>query len=285
MGLLKEEPHNELIPRMTRLAPIAEDKFGIIPPGSDELFRFLKRAWFVGSDGSLNRDFLLNFPIICFIDGETHGRTVIPDVTGFDFFKKVICAVGNLLWEVLRFGQHLSDDDLSIISIFLKKTYRTMKIDHLARGALPGTHVVSIGKTLNSLMIPPIHLDLYDPRSTNWTEFLVNTHQQAVYRIPLTCPKDTRPYWPNKGDVVHAASSMLWRAFQDLGYVDIEFLFETTEVLSDHGKRALLESVMKDSDTSRMCRIVVVADIPDKFRFAFAVPDHQSSYADLVHII
>jgi hypothetical protein len=286
MGILKEDPHRELIPRMKRLAPIAEEKFGIIPPGGEELFRFLKRAWFIGSDGSLNRDFLLNFPIICFIDGETHKRTVLPDNTGFDFFKKVICAVGNLLWEVHRFGQHITDTDMDIIFLFLKETYRVLGISDLARGALPGTYVSSIGKTLNSLMIPPIRFhDVYDPRTTNWTEFLVNNHQQAVYRIPLTCPKDTRPYWPNKGDVIHAASSMLWRAFEDLELVTIEFLFETTEVLSDHGKRALLDSVMKDSDISRMCRILVVADIPDKFRFAFAIPDYQSSYADLSNII
>lgn len=286
MGLIKEDPHDTLIPTMSRLAPIAEDKFGIIPPGSDQLFRFLKRAWYLGEDGLLRRDFLLNFPIICFIDGETHGRTVIPDTTGIDFFKKVIQSVGSLLWEVRRFGEHITHEDLSIIRLFLRRAYSFLKIDHLVRGALPGVHIVSLGKTLTTLMIPPILIpDMFDPRTTDWAEFLINNCQQSVYVIPLICSKETRPYWPIKGDVVHAASSMLWRAFEDLGYVTIKFLFETTEILSDHGKRALLESVLKDSGSSRMCQITIVADIPDRFRFAFAFPDHQSSLADLVHII
>lgn len=264
---------DNVIRTVNQLGDIAVDKFGIIPPGSTEWYRFLKRGWYRTEVGSLIREFLYDLPIINFVDQEFGQRTVPPTENMDEYcLRRVVSTISTLLWTLFRTNSaDIPDLDVQILSLFLRAIYRYMSIP--PSGCLPG-YFNSKTKQVYTMAVPCIEFDKYDPRSIDWLEQVLASHRNDYcVKVSILIPKFEPPR-PDKGDIFYGPESTLYKALEDLGYVAIRRCYEYVAFLSEDSKRAIRIALKTaDSDLRPMYEYTCLRDIPAKFDFAFTDPN------------
>lgn len=119
---------------------------------------------------------------------------------------------------------------------------------------------------------PSINFLEYGPRIVDWFEWLMSQGLQEAYLVPQFS-FFVQPPVPSKGDVIYNTKNTMWSAFEDLGLVKVEALFERKLLLDEEDKRALRKKLRRERlnpGEGHLCRIDVLENIPEHFESLFA---------------
>lgn len=257
-------PEYQIIPMMEELGRIHPDKFDRLVPEEDGPIKFVKRALYRDID-SLYLDFLISLPISAYIDNQYGSRTTPPDLTSYKCAKMVAVATGQVLWDVREHHLDLDDRDILYLNTFLRTTYRYMNFP--IEGRLPGA-LLQIGdqKVQIKFTIPSLQFDRYDPRNSDWLEYLLDHTSQMFFSIPVLVEFRTSTV-PDPNDEVYVPMQKGWKVLEDCGYVSVESLYEVVMVLNEGNKRRLRWALKVDRSDNRLqlCRVVCLKEIPLMF--------------------
>jgi hypothetical protein len=266
LGITPEDPTQNLLPALSALGHIHPEKFAIIHPrphpGAN--IKFLKRRMErVGNLFIMN--FLLNMPVLPYIDGVTGFRTKPPDFSLEARVFKFCTHVASLLWEVHDHGNDLSDQDMDVLFDFLGDAYKSLRLP--MRGMFPG-HILYPG-TDDEMRVGysiPCIKD-FDPRRKDWIDHLLDTSPQDFFRGPIMTPKCLDYGIVDKGDSGMIAESTWVSAMEDLGYYEVVVVMEWFRV-ADVSSRRLLKRIVRHEDDGMVKATFVkcLVDVPDRYR-------------------
>lgn len=261
-------PEEHLIPQLQMLGILEPTKLGRIEPHSDDSIRFIKRGVSRGADNTLYLDMLLNLPLAPYVDEIYGQRTIPPDMDAYGRYRKVVTQVGSCLWSIFD-NKGLGDQDLKLLHLFLSKIYFVMGMS--MRGGVSGQvkYRGDDGKRYNlNLCVPSLEFENYDPRETDWAEYLCDQYMGTSVRIPVY----SEPFGmvcPDVDDVVLTTSHQGIRALEDMKYVEIEEVWETV-TLGGPNRRSLLRLLGRVKDRrKKLVYVTCKRPIPVKYHFIF----------------
>jgi len=283
IGSTFEEPSTSLIPTLQSLGSISVEKFGIVRPQKPEYAKFLKRG-FLRADGHIYRTILLNFPISAFIDEQYAGRTLPPNLTDKSRLERVVGQIGQLLWEVFKAGDEITDYDIAILYRCLKKIY--FELGFPMDGTLSAFRV---SKRIPSPVIvkkalPSILFDKFDPRYGDWLEYLMDNHVGPI-NIPMFGITPVQPIKPSEGESIYVDSrNPGFKALEDMGYVKVDDLSEDIYLNSEDSRRKIRRMIgrIRDKDLRRFSLMTCVREIPSRYDFLFQAIHLSWDYMEVV---
>jgi hypothetical protein len=263
LGITSEDPSISLIPAISKLGILAPEKFGQLGPGDDQRFiKFLKRKLMrVGDTFTLS--ILLNFPICAYIDGDCGIRDVPLKFSMEDRMFKFATHVSELLWDLERYREQLTEDDITIAMMFLHNAYVYNKLP--TGGLFPGSTIQLVTDE------PPVELSYtlpcirdYHPREGDWIDFMVRNAPSTFFKGPVYTPiyeYDT----PQIGSHVLPESAYL-SALEDLGFVETKKISEWILVEGATTVRALSRMIRREDDGMvKALHVRVLREIPESF--------------------
>jgi len=272
LGITSLPPSASLLHPLSQIGNIHPDKFGIITPHARERrIKFLKRS--LGIDGDqLNMNFLLNFPVANYIDGDSCGRDAPIDFSMEARMFKVSAHTASLLWDIRERRVSIGDEDVELVMDFLYAAYRYMRLP--TRGMMPGqTLRFSKDGELCDLkvafIVPPIKG--YDAREVDWLEWFIRNTTTLYFLGTIYIPRESDVEVLKAGDELVMPEGTWLSALEDLGFVETTAIKEWLLVLDVGNARVL----------RRMCRFVddglvaatavkVIRGVPE--RYYYTVP-------------
>lgn len=247
LGITQQHPSASLLHPLSQIGNIHPDKFGIITPANREgRIKFLKRS--LGTDGDqLTMNFLLNFPVANYIDGNACGRDAPIDFSMEARMFKVCSHTASLLWDIRERRASITDEDGELVMDFLYAAFKYMRLP--TRGMMPGG-TLRYSKDGEVLMmsvpfiIPPIKG--YDAREVDWLEWFIRNTTSTYFLGTVYIPHTQEVEVLRKGDELVMPESTWLSAMEDLGYVEVTAIKEWLLVLDVGNARVL----------KRMCRYV-----------------------------
>jgi hypothetical protein len=261
-ALLEQDPFVDLVPVMSRLGRIHPEKFSFIEPEEEGPMKFLKRGVWREANGPVI-DFLMDFPLACYVDERYGTRTIPPNFDEKKRLKTFSSQVGSLLWSVFA-NTHVEDQDVSIISVFLQAAYSRLRLPF---GGKIGT-VQPFGDSFQvQLFLPSIKFDEYDPRYRDWLEHAMDGATEGV-SVPIYVSKEV-PRIPTTS-ILYAAQSKVWRALEDLEIVRTEEQREMIILDNETNRRKVKQLLRRtDSDLFPLLKVFILVPIPERFLFIF----------------
>jgi len=276
MGFVEYSEVPRVVAEMSHLAPIQQEKFGIVGFPQDETFKFLKRGVRTNGNFEIVFDTLLNLPITPYIDGSTGSRTTYQDLTQSEKIYKTFTSIGNLYWSIHDLPSHRqpTDSDMLILSTFLLSVYDYMRIPQ--RGLLPGSYLKVLSTNL-WFCIPPCVVDhdrgfIFDPRVTDWAEFLYYNASSEFCVTPVMSPRNMRFERPFQGESVFTTMNQGWKFLEDFGYVKSKKLYESFRTRGEENYRVFrrfLKSTEDSSEFGALHEVEIVSPIPSVFDHLF----------------
>jgi hypothetical protein len=271
----------DLVNHMQRLGNIVPEKFSIIDPGSDHVIKFLKRALYRSEDNTLDFDFLYNLPNPMYIDERYGNRTFQkPDEEGRAY--RIATSLGKLLWDInqSRMDRQMDDQDYLLLRTYLNPIY--MAFQFPMHGSLPGYFYPKFNKRINYAIPPLIDIregpEYFDPRRSDWLEFLFDNIFQDIYRVPIFCVLFDFER-PNRGDIVYWPKTRFLIFLEDMEIAKATSLYEDVRFLSKFNQRCLRMHFgkFKTVGVVELMQVEVLCDIPDRFDAIFKVPSGTGS--------
>lgn len=228
-------PEDSIIPHIQELGIIQYDKFSILRPCQEGFFKFLKRR-FTRTQDYVWLSSLFSIPIFPTIDGKVPPlRTAPIRFEEYDRVHATVSHIGQLLWDISNQAYLVSDEDMEVISIFCSQAYRMLGLN--MKGGLPGSHITLSGRLeIIKFAIPPIRFQDYDPRVTDWAEYLYESHPDRVMLLPMVCPYEILPDI-DKGASGTCTKSKWIRVLEDIGCIETKPVWELIEVLDEENLR------------------------------------------------
>jgi hypothetical protein len=234
LGITRMDPESKggLVDHANDLGKIPLSKFGIFGPpgyGEGDGWKFVKRPIRRTTDGfSLGQ--LIAFPMVAYVFNVERGNRKFP--LDADFYKVVhrfVGQVGAFLWDLQKSSFHLTNDDYHLIVSLLTPAYNFLDLPH--KGSLPGRPIIhNDDKIIMASCIPSLQFELYDPKDTDWADFLWERSPVAHCRLPIKTshPINVSSYESGK---ILATATKFNRVWVDLGYLEeVGKLAEAVEV-------------------------------------------------------
>jgi hypothetical protein len=260
--------NTSLLPHLSQIGIIVPDKSSELPPGDPGPMRYTKRALYRSEDNRFRIDNLLTFPLAAIIDGKDLPFHTPLQLDEYKRRKTFAVSTSSLLWDVLRYGEEISDVELDLLRKFLHEAYNMIGLPK--SGALPGYSIKHIGKVL--FAIPSIDFSTYDPRTIDWLEFAFDQTYTYEISIPLVGEPGITTQIPLYGEEIVVARHPIWKILEDLEIVEIEVLSEAVQFMTDDNRRRL-RSIIKTSHAVdrvvQMIRVSIVKDVPESFHSLF----------------
>jgi hypothetical protein len=212
---------------ISRIGRIHPEKFEETRPGSDT--KFLKRRVTFTPNGLQFDDLLFPLPVSYDVMGiEPKGRTITKK-SWYDRCKRMCQIFGTQLWRMLQFSRELTDKDIQEFSQIMKVFYAVFNLS--PRGGFPGLNIHHNGEMAQArFMVPPIPYLVYDPRITDWAEWMLTNREVRFTTIPKMVKDSIRM---NEMDLVEGTVSICTqsefvRYLEDIGAAEVT---QMTEVL------------------------------------------------------
>lgn len=273
-SISRRHPEYDIIPAMQELGDIHPLKFTISPPGDEGPFKYIKRAFYRQPDRSFYRDPLFNLPLAPYVDGHTSHRDIIPSGKPHDFSRKVAIAIGGCIWEMAQ-SYELDNYDMEVFRHFLSIVYKQMRFPEA--GFLPGFTLIdphSSEAYVAQFALPSIQFSHYDPRQVDWLDYLCSHCVQPLYSLPVL--GFYRPcIRPSVGEQIYAVKEKMWSAFEDMGYVALETMFEKKVILTAEGEmvmRRMIKKSLRAPGEGPLQRVTILKEIPSSFDSLFMDP-------------
>lgn len=275
-----------LIDQMSKLAPIALSKFGVLDPLPEfKIFRFLKRGNWRDEQGAFTIDHLYDLPLVPYITGDFGNRTVY-DADLHSRIVSVVTAAGSLLWKIYSGNKYqrstpCTDDDLRYIISYLRWAYKQLDLPY--KGSMSGNFYVLEERRPLHYSIPPLpsydqtlQAYDYDPRQVDWAAWLFDSAHTEYFIVPDEYPDDVPINFPYLGETFTTVNSKLWSLLEVFGYVTVTKKFCVFRTYGRENRRIFTTRTrgIKTEGFGKAVEVCVVKDIPEKFAFVFehAVP-------------
>jgi hypothetical protein len=258
-----------LIPHLSQIGVVHPEKTSELRPNEPGPMRYTKRALYRSEDNRFRIDKLLTFPLAAIIDGEDLPFHTPLQLDQYKRRKVFSVSTSALLWDIQSIGiEDIADIEIDLLREFLRQAYKRLGLP--VSGALPGYSIRNIGRIL--FAVPCIDFSLYDPRTTDWLEFMFDQTYTYQISIPLVGDSGLSSDIPLYGEELVVARHPVWKILEDLDIVTIEALSESVEILSEDNRRRL-RSVIKTSHSFdrqvQMIRVNVINDVPESFHSLF----------------
>jgi hypothetical protein len=212
---------------IARIGKIHLEKFEETRPTNDT--KFLKRRVTFGPNGLTIDELIFSMPTAYDTLGvEPKGRTVTKK-SWYDRCKRMCQIFGHELWRFLRFSMEITDKDIQEFSQIMKSYYAVFNLSR--RGGFPGLVIHHGGeKTMTRFVVPPIPFREFDPRVTDWAEWMLTNREVRFTSIPRMVKDTIKLHELDliKGTESICTQSEFVRYLEDIGAAEV---IQMTEVL------------------------------------------------------
>jgi hypothetical protein len=241
----EEPPEESLVPMIQRLGNIQPSKFDISEPFEPayEEFRskFLKRPLHRDYDG-LHHEFAFTFPILAYaFDAVPPERTIHGDLSLSDRAHKFITQTGAFLWELHDHSEYATDETVDIALKILRSAYQALSLPFA--GALPGTVHLRDGTQIHMTVPPVLVTNLFDPRLSDWAEYVWDSNLAPFITIPMTTESPFVLPRGAEGEVLLTMNGFIG-VLEDIGYLKkVGLVYETVDASLADNRRVFLQLV------------------------------------------
>jgi hypothetical protein len=263
------EPSEALIPTLTMLGNIHPEKFTGLQPNIQGPMLFLKRGLYRYPNQGLVFDTMLNFPISVYVDHVFGHREPAKHMDTKDYNIKVAGQVHAFLWEILSYGEFITDNQMDLALIFLRDVYKRMCWPY--SGTLSFRIKNEDSSMTHSVVVPSLRFQDIDYRMGDWLEYLFDLYPWQTIRLPILIPDDGRRPLLFPGQSIMTCRNKIWNAMQDLGLVQVKDVMEDVEFLTESNRRRLkvLFGRVKEPGLIPMVEVECLKEIPEKFEYLF----------------
>jgi hypothetical protein len=270
-----DDPYDSLIPTIRSIGSINDSKFQIIWEGDEGPVKFVKRGTY-RDVSSLFIDFLHSLPISVFVDGVYDPRrTLPPDFTVFNRYKKVLQSIQTVLWTLAdNYERAIDDQDYLLLLQFLRSIYSHLGLPFEGGALIPDR--VRKDKDRPSVIfpfiVPSLNHHRIDHRKRDWLEYFFDTRPQGLvipeyvsfYKIPI----------PSQGQEVVLPDTREMKLLEDIGVCRI---VKNVVVLTSwkEENRRLMRLFLKREISKSLRQAITVTffqSIPSQFCFMFDPP-------------
>jgi hypothetical protein len=267
LGATWDSPHTHLFPHLSKIGIIHPEKSYTFPPPIDfdeNCGKFLKRRLTRDENGLYLLE-LFDIPILNYVFGETPKNRTIYNQEPADRLYTILGQVSSLLWKIYLSSTIVNDHDIGILRHLLDRIYQGLKLPF--HGALPGKTTSCLLKPGERVRysVPCILFEEYDPRVTDWSEYLWNRCLGETFFVQVLSEEPV--YLPDSlwiGEEYDATESRWTRVLQDIGCIRevARHEYRVRAVLDNLREYKVMLKYGQDKNLKGLYTYKVIGDVP-----------------------